>query len=235
MRSIAEICIFKTPFEKTEQIADKFRKVQEMLMDYSVNSWVSFLRSEHDSGTFRNIVFQESHGLAKITFSFRTNFSNFDFLPVGLANFELEDMKLEKRFIESFLDDVVKFFANVFHDAFFLDIDRNFHIASYVKWAKQDPKALTEFDLDHPWSDKNKKFLDYSLYLYFSLLKNALHLDRWEVAIQALLNNNTIPGSPGFSENLLLSKERQDEVKKMLLRQMEVVRLQIEHFISILS
>ena len=94
---------------------------------------MSFLRSEYDSGTFRNIVFQESHGLAKITFSFRTNFSNFDFLPVGLANFELEDMKLEKPFIESFLDDVVKFFANVFHDAFFLDIDRNFHIASYVK------------------------------------------------------------------------------------------------------
>lgn len=124
MRSLADISIFKTPFESGESFRSRFRRIETMFEDYAVNAGMELVASESENDHFITKRYSDRDGrLADISFSFQKNLNTPSYFPAGIVNYRLNPFAFEKENIEHFLDDNIAFIWNVFSTEFFIDYD----------------------------------------------------------------------------------------------------------------
>lgn len=234
MRSICDIIIFKTPFEKENSFKEKHEKIKEMFEDYVTNSGIPLKKTDLENDFYNIYTFENINLNIKIVFSFKKDLSKKeDYLPSWMVNYYLDTFKFEKQNIESFLNDNIKFIYNVFFNNFFVDYDKNFVLDDYNKWKKLDFDSLWEFDLEYKTSDKNKQLLDSMMYVYFDLYKNIFEINKNEDYLEKVKSGKDLLLE--YKSNLELFKNRNDIVKKQLIDRLTVIEHQLNTFINFIS
>lgn len=225
MQSVATFLIFHTPFEEKEFILKKFHKTKEMFQDYIVNTWMSLSEKQYFDWIYD--VFEYWNEDIFISFSYKKNFDANIFFPSVVVNYDLNIFKFENQNIESFLNDNIWFFSNVFGTDFFLDYDKKYNLDDRVKWKDLNFEDLKKFNLEDKYAYENKKNIDNLLYLHYQLLKNIYNVDNSIISITKLVNKQI-----NFSNHSELFKTRNDILKRNLLLTQEKM---YNHIISFLQ
>ncbi|MDD2516104.1 MAG: hypothetical protein PHF46_02420 [Candidatus Gracilibacteria bacterium] len=232
MRSICDLLIFKTPFEKEDIVKDNFRKINEMFEDYIVNSGMELQKTVSENGTFLIKEYKNPDFQISIVFSIKKDFSLNDGFPVGIVNYCLNDLFFQKENIENFLNDNVKFISNVFFDNFFIDYDTKYKVLDINKGKKVDMANLKQFDLNDKTNIKNKNLLDSMMYIYFSLMKNIFDIESNANNIDTLVKSSSYIEFVGTGQ---LFKNLDDIVKQNLMQNAIKIKKQMDTFINLIS
>lgn len=227
-RSICEILVFKTFFENDEFFFDRFKKIMEMFEDYIINSWINLDKIEDEDDFFKKTTYYNKDLDIKVIFKQKKDI-NKNYFPVFIVEYFLNEFKFEKENIVRFLNDNIKFIYNVFKDEFFVDYDEKFKIDDINKWKKINFEQLKKFDLENKKSHDNKLILDSMMYLYYTNIKNLAKILNIK-NIFKLNNENDI-----FWKTLELSSLRIWEKEKILLKQTNKLKQQIDVFLDIIS
>lgn len=233
MQSIADISIFKTPFESSESFGVKFARIQTMFEDYLINAWMEVIvkSSENDNYITRNYHDPDDR-IISISFSFQKNLSDISYFPAGIINYNLNPFVLEKENIEHFLNDNISFIWNVFATEFFIDVNSNYRLDERSTGKKLDYANLRAFDMENPKSEENKQLLDSLMYIYFGLMKNIFNLENNTDILDQFLKNTRLSDIGATFE---LFAKRGDVTKDALVAQARLVKGQIDTFITLVS
>jgi len=231
-RSLTDILIFQTPFEDKEIFEKKYKKIQEMLEDYITNSWIELKKTKKENTNYE--IFLYSHDILDIhiELSRKKIFGEIDFYPAIMVSYFLNEFKFEKQNIENFLNDNIKFIANMYFDDFFIDFDNKYNICDINKGKKVDYKNLKKFDKENAKSKHNKLILDSMMYLYFSLIKNIFEINSNSDTINLLIEKKS---SEDLRASLELFSLKQNSFKESLIQTATKLKTQIEAFITLIS
>jgi hypothetical protein len=172
MRQIADILVFKTPFENAESFAEKIRRSLSMFRDYCGNASLPVQEVASKTETRQEHVFADAGGNIRVSFSSLAGLSEFSYYPALGIRYELNESVFETAAIESFLNDNIRFVSGVFFEEYFLDTDSKFRIDAMNSGKKYSVDDLKKFDTAKPTSRENKRLLDSLLYLHYSVMKN---------------------------------------------------------------
>jgi hypothetical protein len=172
MRQIADILVFKTPFENADSFAEKIRRGLTMFRDYCNNASLPVREIQNTTPTRQEQIFADTRGQIRISFSSLANLAEFSYYPALSIRYELDESVFQTSAIEHFLNDNIRFISGVFFEEYFLDTDSKFHIESMNSGKKYSVDDLKKFDTSLPTSKENKRLLDSLLYLHYSLIKN---------------------------------------------------------------
>ncbi len=234
MQSIADISIFKTPFESAEAFSVRFERIKTMFEDYIVNAGMNLdsITSENEHYITKQ-YFDTEKRLVNITFSFQKNFSETSsYFPAGMINYTINPFVFQKENVESFLNDNIAFIWNVFSTEFFIDYHSDYTIDDRNKGKKIDYNKLGKFDMENPKSEANKQILDSLMYIYFGLVKNIYNLENNSEKLDQFLKNTTLSEA---SANFELFSKRGDATKDALVKQASIIKAQIDTFIQLVS
>lgn len=231
MQSIADISIFKTPFESGEDFWTKFDRIKTMFEDYIVNAGMDLISeiSENDHFITKR-YFDVEKRLMEVSFSFQKDFKSVSYFPVGIINYNLNPLIFQKENIEHFLDDNISFIWNVFATEFFIDYHSDYQLDDRNKGKKLDYANLKAFDTEHPKSETNKQLLDSLMYIYFGLMKSIFNLENNGEKLDQFLKNTTLSDIGGTFE---LFAKRWDTTKDALISQAKLIKGQIDVFIQL--
>lgn len=230
MRSLRDILVFKTPFEDENSFRNKFDKIEEMFEDYINNAWIPLDKKEINDEFFEKYEFINDTFWINISFSFKKDLASKDYFPAILVSYFLDDMRFEKKNIENFLNDNIKFIYNVFFDEFFVDYDKKFDINDINKWKKIDLWNFKKFNLENKQATENKQILDSMMYTYFTLVKTIFNIESNSNEIGNLIKWNSI-----WEENMLLFGKRADSTKENLANNAIAIKKQIDIFVDLIS
>jgi hypothetical protein len=87
-----------------------------------------FFDGVYDTYEYKNTDFD-----IEISFSYKKDFEKNILFPSVIVDYKMNIFKFEKQNIESFLNDNILFFANVFGDDFFLDFDEKYSLQERSK------------------------------------------------------------------------------------------------------
>jgi hypothetical protein len=231
MQSIADISIFKTPFESTESFTRKFALIETMFEDYVVNAGMKLVReiSENEHYITRKY---SSENQIEVSFSFQKDLANVSYFPAGMVNYQLNPFLFQKDNIEHFLNDNIAFIWNVFARDFFIDYHSDYQIDDRNKGKKLDYESLGKFDMENPKSPANKELLDSLMYLYFGLMKSLFQLENNGEKLDQFLKTATLSDVTGTFE---LFSQRGDYTKDALISQAKLIKGQIDSFVGLIG
>lgn len=70
MRSIADVYVFKTPFQSAEEFARKFARIEEMFRSYADNAGMGLALSESENEHYHVRTFRDPNGLVEISYAY---------------------------------------------------------------------------------------------------------------------------------------------------------------------
>lgn len=231
-RTIADILIFKTPFQDDDIFEKKYKKILEMFQDYIINSWIDLEKQPFENKNYTWINFINKIYEIEITFIQKNKTDKINYFPNIIVEYKLDDTKFEKENIINFLNDNIKFIYNVYFDDFFVDYDKNYEINDINKWKKIDYSKLKDFDLDDKKSSKNKQILDSMMYIYYSLIKNIFEINKNTDNINWILD---IDEKIDLESNLKLLEKRHDILEQNLINQSIKIKNQIDNYLILIN
>ena len=231
-RTIADILIFKTPFQDDDIFEKKYKKILEMFQDYIINSWIDLEKQPFENKNYTWINFINKIYEIEITFIQKNKTDKINYFPNIIVEYKLDDTKFEKENIINFLNDNIKFIYNVYFDDFFVDYDKSYEINDINKWKKIDYSKLKDFDLDDKKSSKNKQILDSMMYIYYSLIKNIFEINKNTDNINWILD---IDQKIDLESNLKLLEKRHDILEQNLINQSIKIKNQIDNFLTLIN
>lgn len=233
MQSIADISIFKTPFESSESFDTKFARIKTMFEDYLLNAWMEVISKTSENDHYITKNYHDSDGrIMDISFSFQKNLSDISYFPAGIINYNLNSLVLEKENIEHFLNDNIAFIWNVFATEFFIDSHSDYRLDDRNQGKKLDYKNLKAFDMTNPKSEANKQVLDSLMYIYFGLMKSIYNLENNGEKLDIFLKNTTLSD---IGATFDLFSKRWDVTKDALIAQARLIKGQIDVFVQLVS
>ena len=230
MQSIATLLLFHTPFEEKEIIVKRFFKTKEMFQDYIINTWIPLEVSHIQDGIYDIFEYSNTQLDIFISFSYKIDFEKNILFPSVIVDYQMNIYKFEKQNIESFLNDNILFFANVFWHDFFLDFDEKFLLQERSKWKKVDFDGLKKFDLKNKNAPENKQILDSMMFLHFQLLKNIYQIDNSTQNITDLILSQR-----EFAHQGKIFQARKSILKKDLISTQERLLWHIESFLQLFN
>ena len=232
LRPIADIYVFKTPFEDAGAFAERARRAVEMLEDYGQSSGLGLSRETQEDERGRVRHYSDASGYLTITVSEQIDVADIAYLPALLLRYTLDDARLDTSAIEAFLEDNIKFIFNVFFHDFFIDYDSRFSLNDISKGKKIDYTVLAKLDASDPRSRTNKDILDSLMYLYYQLLKNAYDIESNMETLRDLSARDTTGYIASEAE---LFAARGDTTRGRLLAQALRIRQQIDTYVHLIS
>lgn len=230
MQSIASLLLFHTPFEDKNIIVERFHKTKEMFQDYVVNAWIPLEKNHMFDGIYDIFEYKNTDFDIEISFSYKKDFEKNILFPSVIVDYKMNIFKFEKQNIESFLNDNILFFANVFWDDFFLDFDEKYSLQERSKWKKVEMKHLKKFDMQNKNAPENKQLLDSMMFLHFQLLKNIYELDNSSKNLTQLIEEQQ-----SFAHQGKMFEIRQSSLKQDLISAQEKLKWQIETFLDLFN
>lgn len=231
MRNIIDILIFKTPFEDKEVFLSKFKKIEEMFVDYMVNANMPLPCEQKESQLFTDKIFWGETFWIQIVFSYLNDIDTIHYFPSLMVSYSLNEIKFQKENMEMFFNDNIKFIFNVFFEQFFIEYDAIYKINDINKWKKLDMNNLKKFDLQDKYSKINKNLLDSMMYLYYTCVKNIHSINENRSMIEQLHQSK----DPFHIAQQKMFDMRTDEKQNILIKQAENLKNQIDAFITLIS
>ena len=224
MRKLLDITIFLTPIDPVEESIQKSESVKQMMKDYIDNSGDIFVCEDEEKNLYKSLTF--SNTLCQFSYAEKTPaWENLrDPWIIFSASFDTE--KVEHDIIEWVLDDTIRFFAWVFRDEYFIDYESSYRLSAMNAWKKYALDDISSIDITNRKSKENKKLLDSLLYLHYTLERDLVSLGISHIQIEVLLESKKIEWP--LVKNLTVSKIKNQELTDSLLRNIHILRSQID-------
>lgn len=195
-----------------------------MIDDFLINSWNEFVKQFSQDDFYEIASYVQDNIVLSIYIKHDSRMVDY-IIPHSKVCVEMNENIFEKEIIEDFLNTIIRFFSGTHIRWYYIEYDSRFAIDSMNQWKKYSIEDIKSIDLTK-WNDyKNKIFLDWILYLYYTLHKQILALGIAQKNIDIFLDEKDEMSHT--YETMLMSKDRVTLTHESLFKNLKILHKQI--------